>query len=132
MSAITNEQLYIEIESLKDEIKQIQKTLNQFRVLRTDHPHITKIEGLQGGEPIVRESFVTVRTIVEQIRLGTSPDELVQGYSPLSLAEIYDALSYYYDHIEEIENLIHEHRQALDRAIDLLAHSRSNPPSSSE
>ncbi|MBI5300534.1 MAG: DUF433 domain-containing protein [Chloroflexi bacterium] len=77
------------------------------------------MEGYQGGEPITRNGYVTVRTIVEQTRLGTTPQELVEGHPPLTLAEVYDALSYYYDHTEEIEQIIAENNATLIRAIEL-------------
>lgn len=100
MSTITNEQLYAEIENIKREIKQLNETVAQYQVVQTTHPHIVKIEGHQGGEPMVGSAHVTVRTIIEQIRLGTTPKELVEGHPPLTLAEVYDALSYYYDHTD--------------------------------
>ena len=119
MSGITNEQLYAEIEDIKRELKQMKETLAEYRVVQTAHPHIVKIEGHQGGEPMIGSAHVTVRTIVEQIRLGTTPEELVEGHPPLTLAEVYDALSYYYDHTDEIDTIIAEHREALNRAIEL-------------
>ena len=119
MSAITNEQLYSEIAGIKQELKQLHETVAQYQVAQTMHPYIVKIEGHQGGEPMVRSVQVTVRTIVEQTRLGATPEELVKYYSPITLAEIYDALSYYYDHTDEIEQIIAEQRLALAQAIEL-------------
>jgi uncharacterized protein (DUF433 family) len=77
------------------------------------------MEGYQGGEPMVRSAHVTVRTIVEQTRLGTTPEEFVRDHPPMTLAEFYDALSYYYDHTEEMEEIIKEQREALAQAIEL-------------
>jgi len=37
------------------------------------------------------------------LRKGVTPEELVKEFSHLSLAQVYDALSYYYDHKEEID-----------------------------
>ena len=119
MSAVTNEQLYSEIENLKQELRQLRETVTQYRVVQTAHPHIIRIEGHQGGEPMVRSAHVTVRTIVEQSRLGTTPEELVAGHPPMTLAEVYDALSYYYDHTDEMEQIIAENNAALERATEL-------------
>lgn len=118
MSAVTNEQLYSEIENLKQELRQLRETVAQYQVVQTTHPHIVKMEGYQGGEPMVRSAHVTVRTIVEQTRLGTTPEEFVRDHPPMTLAEFYDALSYYYDHTEEMEQIIEENRQALIRGIE--------------
>jgi uncharacterized protein (DUF433 family) len=119
MSAVTNEQLYSEIENLKQELRQLRETVAQYQVVQTTHPHIVKMEGYQGGEPMVRSAHVTVRTIVEQTRLGTTPEEFVRDHPPMTLAEFYDALSYYYDHTEEMEEIIKEQREALAQAIEL-------------
>lgn len=119
MSAMTNDQLASEIENMKREIRQMKETLAEYSVVQTAHPHIVKIEGHLGGEPMVRSVQVAVRTIVEQTRLDVTPEELVKNYSPITLAEIYDALSYYYDHTDEIEQIIAEHRIALAQAIEL-------------
>ena len=119
MSAITNEQLYSEIASIKQELKQIRETVTQYQVVQITHPYIVKMEGHQGGEPMVRSAHVTVRTIVEQSRIGTTPTEFVKDHPPMTLAEFYDALSYYYDHTDEIEQIIAENNAALERAIEL-------------
>jgi uncharacterized protein (DUF433 family) len=73
---------------------------------------------VQGGEPMVRSAHVTVRTIVEQSRIGTTPAEFVQDHPPMTLAEFYDALSYYHDHTEEIEQIIAENNAALIRGVE--------------
>ena len=135
MSAITNEQLYSEIENIKQELVRIRETVAQYQVIQTAHPYIVRIAGVQGGEPITRNGYVTVRTIVEQTRLGTTPAELVEGHPPLALAEVYDALSYYYDHIDEMEQIIAENNAALERAIELsrqITATRKNQKKASE
>ena len=121
MSADSNEQILKEIAMIKQEIRQLRETVAQYHIVQTAHPHIIRIAGVQGGEPIVRNAYVTVRTIVEQIRLGATPEELVEGYPPLTLAQIHDALSYYYDPTEEIDHLIAEHKQTLDQSPQIAA-----------
>ncbi len=37
------------------------------------------------------------------LRQGMSPEELVKEFSHLTLPQVYDALSYYYDNKEEID-----------------------------
>jgi uncharacterized protein (DUF433 family) len=43
---------------------------------------------------------------------GLTPEELVAKFPHLSLAQIHDALAYYYDNRQEIENEITENREA--------------------
>jgi uncharacterized protein (DUF433 family) len=83
----------------------------------TDHPHIYTSPDMHGGEPTIRGSAISVRDIVERTRLGDSPERMLQGYPHLSLAKIYDALSYYYDHTEEIDKYIRENEEAGWRAL---------------
>lgn len=83
----------------------------------TDHPHIYTSPEMHHGEPTIRGSGISVRDIVARTRLGDSPERILQGYPHLSLAKIYDALSYYYDHTEEIENYIRANEEALWRAL---------------
>jgi uncharacterized protein (DUF433 family) len=41
------------------------------------------------------------------LRQGMTPEELVREFPHLTLAQVYDALSYYYDHKEEIDQEMH-------------------------
>ena len=70
------------------------------------HPHITRTEGVCGGEPVIRGTRFTVRAIVAYVlRLGMTVEEVLREWPPLTAAEVYDALSYYYDHKDEIDDL---------------------------
>ncbi len=87
-------------------------------IIETDHPHIIRIEGVRGGEPITRKSHVSVRIIIGAIRLGETPKQLREAYAPqLSYAEISDALSYYLRHTAEIETYFAEHQAASERML---------------
>lgn len=48
--------------------------------------------------------------LAERLKLGDSPDDLLNAYAHLSAAAIYDAMSFYYDHREEIERQIEQNR----------------------
>jgi uncharacterized protein (DUF433 family) len=68
------------------------------------HPHITSDPAVCGGSPCLVGTRIPVRVIVTYVlRHGVSPEELLTYYPHVSLAAIYDALSYYYDNREEIE-----------------------------
>ena len=71
---------------------------------RVLHPHIVSDSHLCGGSPRIEGSRIPVRTIaVYVLHHGTAPEALLGYYPQLSLAAIYDALSYYYDNREEID-----------------------------
>lgn len=80
------------------------------------HPYVTRLKGVQGGEPILVGTRFPVRSVVEYVlRQGMTPEELVREWDHLSLAQVHDALSYYYDHRSEIEGHVRRHRRALAR-----------------
>lgn len=64
----------------------------------------------KSGEPIIKETNTSVRAIVENWRLGLSPEEIVEGLPHLKLAEIFEAMSYYYDNQTEIDDYIEQNR----------------------
>lgn len=81
------------------------------------HPHIVSTPEVCGGSPRLADSRITVRTVAVAILLhGLTPEEFLQHYPHVSLAAIYDALSFYYDHREAIDREIAEHK-ALDPGL---------------
>jgi uncharacterized protein (DUF433 family) len=72
--------------------------------------YITSVKNILSGEPIIKETRTPVRAIVEMWRMGNSPEEIVQGLPHLTLAQVFDALSYYSDNQEEINLYIEKNR----------------------
>lgn len=62
------------------------------------------------GEPIISGTKVPVRAIVEMWRLGIMPEEIPQHLPHISLAQVFDALSYYADFQSEINGYIVRNR----------------------
>jgi uncharacterized protein (DUF433 family) len=73
---------------------------------RTAHPYIVRDSTIYSGEPIVEGTRTGVRHIILQFQAGRDPEEIASIHR-LSLAQVYDALSYYYDNESEIEHYIH-------------------------
>ena len=63
-----------------------------------------------GGEPIILGTRTPVRAIVETWRLGVAAEEIPSAMPHLTLAQVFDALSYYSDHQEEINAHIERNR----------------------
>jgi uncharacterized protein (DUF433 family) len=70
------------------------------------HPYVGRIEGINDGEPIILGTRISVARIVQLLRGYGSVDEILASMPHLTRAQVYDALSYYYDHEEEIEHLM--------------------------
>src|ERR1700733_5540750 len=74
-------------------------------VVRTDHPHIVRLEGLCGGEPVIDGLRVTVRHVATLHQRGESILEISESLG-LTEAQVYHALSYFFDHRDEIMALM--------------------------
>jgi len=84
-----------------------------------EHYYIVSDERILKGEPIVKGTRTPVRAIVEIYRLGTVPEEIPNRLPHLTLAQVFDALSYYSDHQDEINAYI-ERNRIRDEEIDPL------------
>jgi uncharacterized protein (DUF433 family) len=78
--------------------------------VRTDHRYIVRDDAILGGEPIVVGTRTPVRAVVEFWRLGVAPEEIPGHLPHLTLAQVFDALSYYADHQAEIQQHIDRNR----------------------
>ncbi|MGH7230306.1 MAG: DUF433 domain-containing protein, partial [Nitrospiraceae bacterium] len=86
-------------------------------VAKVTHPHIVIDPAVCGGSPRIVNTRITVRAVaITVLHHGQTPEDLLAHYPHLSLASIYDALSYYYDNRDEIDREIADH-EALDPAI---------------
>ncbi len=66
---------------------------------KTNHPYIAIDPKLSGGRPVIRGTRITVMDIAVRYELmGLSADKIVDEYPHLKLAQVHDALSYYYEH----------------------------------
>lgn len=85
--------------------------------LNSQHPYIEIVERYGGPQPMIKGTRVAVSDIVGYLRLGETPESLVNNILPqLSLAQVHDALSYYYDHQDEIEQILQENTETFGRA----------------
>ena len=70
------------------------------------YPHIESTPGIMGGRPRVAGRRIRVSDIaVWHVQLQMTVDEISFEYD-LSLAEIYGALTYYFDHLDSIKKEI--------------------------
>ena len=84
------------------------------RITLTEHCYVVRKAGILSGEPIVKDTRTPVRAIVELWRMGYVPEEIPSALPHLSLAAVFDALSYYSDHQEEINEYIERNRVPPD------------------
>ena len=70
---------------------------------KTVYSHITKDLEVCGGKACIDGTRVRVMDIVSLKRQGYAPERMLEAYPSLNLAQVYAALSYSYEHPEEIE-----------------------------
>jgi uncharacterized protein (DUF433 family) len=83
----------------------------------TEHCYIVRDPQILSGEPIIKGTRTPVRAIVETWRMGVAPEEIPSHLPHLSLAQVFDALSYFSDHPDEITGYIEKNR-VPDELID--------------
>jgi uncharacterized protein (DUF433 family) len=81
----------------------------------TAHRYVVKDNKILSGEPVIQGTRTPVRAIVEMWRLGVAPEEIPKRLPHLTLAQVFDALSYYSDHQDEINAHIGRNRISEDR-----------------
>jgi uncharacterized protein (DUF433 family) len=75
---------------------------------RTEHPHIVRHPGIAGGDPIIEGTRIRVELVARFHRAGQDPEDMIVMYPHLKPAAVYDAISYYLDHQDEINRIIEE------------------------
>ena len=64
--------------------------------------------GISGGKPRIAGHRITVENIVIwHERMGKTADEIASDYD-MTMADVYAALAYYFDHREEIDQSLEE------------------------
>ena len=74
--------------------------------MKTEHPHIVRVTRPAGEDAVIAGTRISVWFIVRQLRTGDTPEDIVASLPHLSLAGVYDAISYYHDHRAEIDPII--------------------------
>jgi uncharacterized protein (DUF433 family) len=84
--------------------------------VKTEHPHIVRLEGVCGGEPVIDGLRVTVRHVATLHQRGETIPDIAEALN-ITEAQVFHALSYFADHRDEIAKLIVEEEQAHERFI---------------
>ena len=77
--------------------------------------HITKTPGICGGRPCIAGHRIRVQDIVVLHEMhGMSPQEILEQYPTITLADVHAAMAYYYDNREEIEEEFRKSRETYE------------------
>ena len=76
----------------------------------TEHLYVIRDDQILHGEPIIKGTKTPVRAIVETWRMGIPIEEIPVRMPHLTMAQIFDALSFFSDHSREIMEYIEKNR----------------------
>ncbi|MCC7190674.1 MAG: DUF433 domain-containing protein [Anaerolineales bacterium] len=83
-------------------------------VLKTLDEHIEITPGVMGGKPRIAGHRISVQNVVIwHNEMGHSVEQIAEDYN-LSLADVYAALTYYYDHKEEVDRSMLEDEKFVE------------------
>ena len=82
--------------------------------VKTEHPHIVRLMGVCGGEPVIDGLRVPVRHVATLHQRGETILDISAALG-LTEAQVFHALSYFFDHQGEIQALIDEEEEAHAR-----------------
>jgi uncharacterized protein (DUF433 family) len=81
------------------------------KAVKTEHPHIVCLDGVCGGEPVIDGLRVTARHVAVLHRRGETIVEIAEALG-ITEAQVFHALSYFFDHRDEIIAVIAAEEQA--------------------
>jgi uncharacterized protein (DUF433 family) len=76
------------------------------------YPHIVKEPGYCGGKAAIDATRVRVNNVAWLAKQGLTPQQVLEHYPDLTLAQVHAALAYYYDNTVEIEAELAAEEQA--------------------
>jgi len=92
--------------------------------VKVKHPYIISSRQHCGGSPVIAGTKFPVRSVVFYIlKQGTTPEELIKEFTHLTLSQIYDALSYYYEHKEQIDKELSVCESSIRQQVEEAAHA---------
>jgi uncharacterized protein (DUF433 family) len=87
-------------------------------------PRITEV----GGVLRVGQTGVTLETVIWAFEQGSTPEDIVDQYPTLTLADVYGVIAYYLRHREDVKRYLDaRERQYRETAEELIRLNPSHP-----
>lgn len=97
---------------------------------------IVRDDGIRSGDPRIDGTRITVTDVKRRVIDGDEDPHVVAGEYDLSMADLFHALAYYYDHREELSEREREtaaaRREGERRAHELVEESEGRDTERSE
>lgn len=86
-----------------------------------NHPYIETDKKICSGSPVIKGTRTRVVDIaIEYEYLNRTPDEIISAHPHLKLEQIHDALSYYYENRNELDEKIKKDKQFIQELSKTL------------
>ncbi|NQU14309.1 MAG: DUF433 domain-containing protein [Desulfobacteraceae bacterium] len=86
------------------------------KIESTNHPYIVRNREVCGGSPVINGTRTRVIDIaIEYEMFGRSPDEIIGSHPHLTLHQVHDALSFYYENRDELDHKSEQDREVIAR-----------------
>lgn len=90
-------QVYRELDTLLAELHRVRELVKPYVTekpgrVETEHPHIERVPGVRGGQPVISGTRIPVWIIVDHFKMGRSLGYILENYD-LTAEQVYDALS---------------------------------------
>ncbi|MBI4785840.1 MAG: DUF433 domain-containing protein [Chloroflexi bacterium] len=86
--------------------------------LAPKHAYVQVVKRVGGAQAMITGTRVPVSIVVGYLRMGETPETLVGDILPhLTLAQVYDALSFYHEHRGEIDAEIAENTEEYGQSL---------------
>ena len=82
---------------------------------RFNFPHTVPLVQLENGAIRVRNSRVTLETIVHRMQVGDTVEEIHDGFPTVSVTQIKEILQWYFDNKAEADEYLQEVEELLRR-----------------
>jgi uncharacterized protein (DUF433 family) len=83
---------------------------------RESASRIVKTPGVRGGKPRIAGHRITVSDVaIWHERMGMSADEIVSDYPSITVSDVRAALSYYFEHRDEVDREIQDGEEFAER-----------------
>ena len=88
---------------------------------KMNHPYIETDKKICSGSPVIKGTRTRVVDIaIEYEYINRTPDEIISAHPHLKLEQVHDALSYYYENRNELDEKIKKDKQFIQELSKTL------------
>ena|SRR5215216_2154109 len=87
---------------------------------RFNFPHTVPLVQLETGGVRVRNSRVTLETIVHRMQVGDTVEEIHDGFPTVSITQIKEILDWYFDNKADADEYLHQVEEEGERLLQSI------------